>query len=78
MKQVINKNIFYTYFKCNIGCKCSKSCYSVKDPIIHYADYNCIATRTAREVENSMIFYFCGETTEIAMKRVKNIYFCIV
>jgi len=24
MKQVINKNIFHTYFKCNIGCKCSK------------------------------------------------------
>jgi hypothetical protein len=24
MKQVIDKNIFYTYFKCNIACKCSK------------------------------------------------------
>jgi hypothetical protein len=36
-----------------------------------------VATRTAREVENSVIFYICGETTEIAMKRVKKIYFCI-
>jgi hypothetical protein len=42
------------------------------------ADYNYLVTKTAREVENSMIFYFCGKTTEIAMKCVKKIYFCIV
>ena len=46
--------------------------------IIHSADYNYLATRTPREVENSMIFYFCGERTEIAITRVEKNYFCIV
>ena len=35
--------------------------------MIHSAVYNYLATRTAREVEKSMIFYFCGETTEIGV-----------
>ena len=69
MEQVINKNIFYAYFKCNILVNVL-NCYSVKRSHHSFAGYNYLATRTAREVENSMIFYFCGETTEIAMKRV--------
>jgi hypothetical protein len=30
-----------------------------------------LADISLKQVENSMIFYFCGESTEIAMKRVK-------
>jgi hypothetical protein len=33
--------------------------------MIHSAVYNYL--RTAREVEKSMIFYFCDETTEIGV-----------
>jgi hypothetical protein len=30
MKQVFNQNIFYTYFKCNIACKCSVARLTLK------------------------------------------------